>query len=102
MDAKFYQFWFDFIKQTANSQMSSNDFTGWIRQSPGVTDIPDELMVMFKKYYGLDQISADAPDYSKLFESALKKFNNSLTNLHSILDVVPKQDFLDLEKNIMH
>ncbi len=101
MDTKFYQFWNDFIKQAANGQMSSTDFTGWMRHGPDVTEIPDtpdKLTAMFKKYYGLDQMPADAPDYSAMFESASKQFNNSLANLYSILDVVPKQDYLDLEK----
>lgn len=101
MDAKFYQFWSDFIKQAAEGQGNFKDFTGWMRQGPHVNDmpgIPDEMMAMFKKYYGLDQMSADAPDYSTLFESSLKEFNDSLANLYSILEVVPKKDYLDLEK----
>ena len=94
MDAKFIQFWSDFIQQTANSQQGPDDLTGWMS---GV-GIPDEFMAMFKKSYGLDQISVEAPEYSTLFESALKEFDHSLTNFYSMLDVVPKKDYLDLEK----
>ncbi len=96
MDAKFYQFWEDFFKHAVGGQVAPDVLTGWSRL--GGSAMPDELMAMFKKYYGLDQMSAEAPDYSILFESALKEFNQSLTNLYAILDVVPKQDYVDLEK----
>jgi len=94
MDAKFFQFWNDFIQQSASSQLGPEALTGWMTG----TGIPDELMAMFKKSYGLDQMSVDTPEYSTLFESSLKEFNHSLTKLYSLLDVVPKKDFLDLEK----
>lgn len=101
MDAKFYQFWKDFIKQAADGQLGKADFSAWMRPGFGVADlpgIPDELTDLFKKYYGLDQLSADAPDYSALFESALNEFNNSLKNLYAMMDVVPKKDYVELEK----
>ena len=94
MDAKFFQFWNDYIQQTAKSQVGPDYLAGWMSGA----GIPDEFMTMFKKSYGLDQMSADAPEYSKLFESALKEFNHSLTNFYSMLDVVPKKDYLELEK----
>lgn len=95
MDAKFFQFWNDFIqKKSGNSQLGADDLTRWLSGA----GIPDEFMAMFKKSYGLDQMSADTPEYSALFESALKEFNHSLTNFYSILDVVPKIDYLELEK----
>jgi hypothetical protein len=94
MDANFFQFWNDFIQQAKSGQVRTNDVAGWMNG----TGIPDELMEMFKKSYGLDHMSDATPEYSALFESALKDFNHSLTNFYSILDVVSKQDYLDLEK----
>lgn len=94
MDAKFIQFWSDFIQQTGNSQVGAGNLAGWMSGA----GIPDEFMTMFTKSYGLDQMSADTPEYSALFESALKEFNHSLTNFYSILDVVPKKDYLELEE----
>jgi len=95
MDAKFYKFWEDFIKQAGSSQINLTDFSDWMQQGK---DPSDELMKMFKKTYGLDQVSADAPDYSSLFESALREFNDSLENFYSMLDVVPRKDYEALEK----
>jgi hypothetical protein len=94
MDIKFFQFWNDFIQQASKSQAEPDYLAGWMSGA----GIPDEYMAMFKKSYGLDHMSADAPEYSKLFESALKEFNHSLTNFYSMLDVVPKKDYLELEK----
>jgi len=94
MDAKFIQFWSDFIQQTGNSQVGAGDLTGWISGA----GIPDEFMTMFKKSYGLDQMTVDTPEYSTLLESALKEFNHSLSNFFSILYVVPKKDYLELDK----
>ncbi len=94
MDAKFFQFWNDYIQQAPNSQVGPGDLTGWMSGA----GIPDEFMAMFKKSYGLDQMSADTPEYSTLFESALKEFNHSLTNYYAMLDVVPKKDYQELEK----
>ena len=95
MDAKFYKFWGDFIKHAGSSQINLNDFSGWMQQG---TNPSDELMKMFKKTYGLDHVSADSPDYSKLFESALKEFNHSLENFYTMLDVVPRKEYTALEK----
>jgi uncharacterized protein YjgD (DUF1641 family) len=94
MDAKFFQFWNDFIQHTGSSPVGPNNLTGWMSGA----GIPDEFMTMFKKSYGLDHLAMDAPEYSALYESALKEFNHSLSNFHMMLDVVPKHDFLDLEK----
>ena len=95
MDSKFFTFWGDFVQQAVKGQIRSSDLMNLMQQGAGGSD---DVMAMFKKYYGLDQMSADAPDYSVLYQESLRHFNKSLDHLFSILDVVPKKDYSDLEK----
>jgi BMFP domain-containing protein YqiC len=95
MDTKFYQFWGDFVQQALKGQIRSSDLMNLMQQGEGGSD---DVTAMFKKYYGLDQKAADAPDYVTLYQESLKHFNKSLDDLFSILDVVPRKDYLDLEQ----
>ena len=95
MHDKFYQFWSDVALMTARGQIRPNEFTDWMRLG---ANGPEQLMALFKNYYGLTNAAADNPMDSTLFASAMTDFKNSLTDFYSMLDVVPKQDYLDLEK----
>jgi len=95
MDSNFFKFWEKFVQQAVKEQISSPDLMNMLQQGAGGSD---DIMDMFKKYYGLDQMSVEAPDYSELYEESLQHFTKSLNHLFSIMDVVPKKDYLDLEK----
>ncbi|MFZ2630925.1 MAG: hypothetical protein WA081_12990 [Desulfosalsimonadaceae bacterium] len=96
MDDRFYQFWSDVAAKTISGRIRPNEFTDWMRLGGNG---PEQLMAMFKKYYGLTS-GADPMD-STLFESAMANFKKSLTEFYSMLDVVPKQDYLELEKKYL-
>lgn len=98
MDDKFYQFWSDVAAQTASGQIRPDEFTDWMRLGGAGQE---SLMSMFKKYYGLPgsaDNSADNPMDTMMFESAMANFKKSLTAFYALLDVVAKQDYLELEK----
>lgn len=97
MDDKFYQFWSDVAAKTISGQIRPKEFTEWMRLDGSG---PEQLLDMFKKYYGLMGDSEANPMDSTLLKSAMENFKRSLTDFYSMLDVVPKQDYLDLEKKI--
>ncbi|RJP87113.1 MAG: hypothetical protein C4518_12800 [Desulfobacteraceae bacterium] len=98
MDHKFYQFWSDVVAQAVSGQIRPNEFTDWMRLGG---DCPEQLMAMFKKYYGLEHHSTDNPLDSELYKSAMANFKKSMTDFYSMLDVVPKKDYLELEKKYL-
>jgi hypothetical protein len=98
MDDKFYQFWSDVAAKTVSGQIRPNEFTEWMRLGVGG---PEQLMDMFKKHYGLTGAAEANPMDSTLFESAMANFKKSLTDFYAILDVVPKADYLELEKKYL-
>jgi len=98
MDDKFFQFWSDVAARTVSGQIRPNEFTDWMRLGGAG---PENLMSMFKKYYGLPgsaDNSADNPMDTPMFENAMAGFKKSLTAFYAMLDMVPKQDYLELEK----
>jgi len=96
MDAKFYEFWEDFIKKAGSGTIKADALTDWMT---GDIATSGKLTDMFKKIYGLDQVPADAPDYEEMAASAREAFNRSLSNFYAALEVVPKKDYDTLEKN---
>ena len=69
MDTKFFKFWNDFVQQAVKGQIRSSDLMTLMQQGDGGSD---EVMAMFKKYYGLDQKAVDAPDYLTLYQESLQ------------------------------
>ncbi len=53
----------------------------------------DELTEQFKKFYGLDQISENDPDYLALWERSVNDFKNALVQYLALFDVVPKEKY---------
>ena len=96
VEDRFYQFWSDVAAKTISGHIPPNEFTDWMRLGGNG---PEPLMAMFNKYYGLPS-GADSMD-STLFASAMENFKKSLTEFYSMLDVVPKQDYLELKKKYL-
>lgn len=94
MDDKFYQFWSDIAARTASGQISPNEVTEWMRLGGAGSE---SLMPLFKKYYGMQNAVDNSMD-TMMLESSMANFKKSLTVFYSMLDVVPKQDYLELEK----
>ena len=61
MDKNFLEFWGNFFINAAKGQQQLEDMGQWMSQ--GFKGF-EELTAMFRKCYGLDQLSPDAPDYS--------------------------------------
>jgi len=95
MDAKFLDFWGDIIRQMPAGQYQSVDFSAWMNQ--GLKG-PEEVVQLFRKYYGLQDIAKDSDEYPEFVEKALLEFNRSLGFLFDYLEVVPKKEYLSLEK----
>ena len=58
----------------------------------------DELADMFRKFYGLEQLPHDSPDYAKAWEKASENYKTSLNEWLEFMSVVPKKKYLALEK----
>ena len=95
MDAKFYEFWEDFIKKAGSGSVAADVFTDWMTR--GLAS-PGELTDRFKAIYGLDQVTADAPEYEEMAAAAREAFDQSLSNFYAALAVVPKKEYDALEK----
>jgi len=95
MDEKFFKFWGDLINNTVTGTVRFNEFTDFVKQQGSASG---SISNMFKKYYGLETMDETSPEYSTVFQEAVTHFNDALGNFYSAMDVVPKKDYLDLEK----
>jgi len=95
MDRHFLEFWGNFFLSAARGQKNMEDMGNWIRK--GFYGF-EELNAMFRKFYGLDRIDKDSPDYLNLWEKAAEDFKKSFKDYLSLLGVVPKEEYLSLLK----
>jgi hypothetical protein len=56
----------------------------------------EEMSSMFRKFYGLENIEKDAPEYIKTWQKATEEFQNTFREYMSMVGVVPKEDYISL------
>ena len=89
------EFWGTFLINAAKGQKQLEDMTRWM--SRGFNGF-DELTDMFRKFYGLEQLPHNSPDYAKAWEKASENYKTSLNEWLEFMSVVPKKKYLALEK----
>lgn len=95
MDDKNLEFMGNFFLNAAKCRKQMEDFFKLSRQ--GFKGF-EEMSAMFKKFYGLENLEKNAPDYSKAMQNAAEEFQNSLRQYLKMLGVVPKEDYISLVK----
>jgi len=100
MDKSFLEFWSHLMKAGALNPSELNQMSKWMQ---GGFSGPDTLSPLFKKAYGLDQVSESLPDYTRLAQEAVSSFQESLKTFVSSIGVssigmVPKETHLALIK----
>ncbi|MBE9544556.1 MAG: hypothetical protein IMF02_08700 [Proteobacteria bacterium] len=95
MDKQFLEFWGNLLLNAAKSQKQLEDMTQWIGR--GFSGF-DELTDMFRKFYGLEGLALDSPDYPKAWEKASENFKTSFNDWLAFMKVVPEREHTALEK----
>lgn len=93
MDKQFLEFWGNFLINVAKGQQQLEEMTQWMGQ--GFSCFED-LAGMFKKFYGMERLPEDTPDYFKTWERAGKDFQKSFKEYLSLMGVVSKDEHLAL------
>lgn len=58
----------------------------------------EDLSAMFQKFYGLNHLKADTPDYTNAWEKAAEDFQKSFKDYLSLFNLVPRHEYLALVK----
>ena len=95
MDTHFLEFWGNFLINAAKGQKQLEDMSKWMQQ--GFKGF-DELTAMFTKFYGLEHMGKDSPDYMATWKKASEDFIKSFKEYLSLMGVVPKEEHLALVK----
>ena len=95
MDKQFLEFWGNFLINVAKGQKHLEDMSQWINQ--GLQGF-DELTAMFTKFYGLEHMEKDSPDYMATWRKASQDFSKSFQDHLLLMGVVPKDKHLALVK----
>jgi hypothetical protein len=93
MDKNFLEFWGNLLINAAKGQRQLEDLTKWAAQGlKGFEDFSD----MFRKFYRLDGMDEDSPEYLKQWQHAAGKFQDSFKEYLGLMGVVPKEEHLAL------
>jgi hypothetical protein len=95
MEKHFLEFWGNLLLQAAKGQKHLEDLSQW--SSRGFLNFGD-LTALFRKFYGLDQLEPDSPNYLKMWEKAEEDFRDSFRDYLSLLGVVPREEYVELAK----
>ena len=95
MDRQFLEFWGNYLLSVARGQKQLEDVTRWIHG--GFSGV-DELTALFKKYYGLEEQSQDAPESSAAWKKAAADFKKSFGDYFSIMGWVSKDEYQILKE----
>jgi len=95
VDKQFLEFWGNFLINAAKGQRQLEDMSKWINQ--GLEGF-DELTAMFTKFYGLEHMEKDSPDYMATWKKASEDFSKSFKDYLLLMGVVPKDKHLTLVK----
>ena len=95
MDEKYLEFLGNFFLSAAKAQKQMDDLMLMSKQ--GFKGFED-MSAMFRRFYGLDKMEKDAPEYMKTWEKASEEFQKSFKEYLNMMGVVPKEDYIALVK----
>jgi len=103
MDNNFLELFGNILIGASRGKKQVDEMMRWVQKSvsasaTGVYELP----AMFKKFYGLDQISERSAEYKLMAEKAVQDFQNSLKEYVTLLGMIPndqtvsRDEFLNL------
>jgi hypothetical protein len=93
MDENFLEFWGNFLLSAARKKKQVDDMSTWMQK--GLSNFED-FAGMFRKFYGLDQLSEPGTGYKRMTEKAMYDFQKSVKSYMGSMEFVPKREHLDL------
>lgn len=93
MDDKYLEFFGNLFLSAAKSQKQMEDLFKLSRQ--GFKGF-EEISAMFRKFYGLENIEKDAPEYIKAWHNAGVEFQKRYKEYLALIGVVPKEEYIGL------
>jgi hypothetical protein len=93
VDEKYLEFLGNLFLSAAKNRKQMEDFIKLSRQ--GFKGI-EEMSAIFRKFYGLENIEKDAPEYIKTWQNATEEFQNTFREYLAMVGCVSKEDYLSL------
>jgi hypothetical protein len=93
VDDKYLEFLGNLFLSAAKSQKQMEDLFKLSRQ--GFKGF-EEMSTMFRKFYGLENIEKDTPEYIKSWRNAGEEFQKAFREYLTMVGVVPKEDYISL------
>ena len=93
MDDKYLEFLGNLFLSAAKNKKQMEDLLKLSRQ--GFKGF-EEMAAMFRKFYGLENIEKDAPEYIKHWRNATEEFQNTFREYMAMMGVVPREDYIKL------
>ena len=100
MDKNFFEIWGQLFLNAARTQKQMEDFNLWMTQGQRSFE---QMMSLFKKPYSQDAPEGDreeTADYIKAYKQSMEVFQESFREYLAMFDMVPKADYLVLEKKV--
>jgi hypothetical protein len=95
MDKQFMEFWGNAFLSVAKGQQQFEDLVKWL--SGSFKEFQD-ITALFSRFYGLDAMTKDTPDYYAIWEKAMGDFRGSFQEFLTMMDFVPRKDYIDLAR----
>ncbi|MBW1659362.1 MAG: hypothetical protein JRJ48_02570 [Deltaproteobacteria bacterium] len=95
MDKQFLEFWGNWLLGAARGRQQLEDMIQWVEQ--GFSGF-DELSAMFRRFYGLEKLAPDSPQYPQAWQKASENFKTAFNEWLACMQVVPRREHLALEK----
>ena len=95
MDKQFLEFWGNAFLSVAKGQQQLDDFVKWL--SGSFREFQD-ITALFNRFYGLDAMPKDTPDYFAIWEKAMGEFRGSFQEFLAMMDFVSRKDYIDLSR----
>ena len=97
MDANFLEFFGQMLIQTAKGQRQMDQFGQWMQQGLRITSMP-EFNDYFNQIYGLNDITKESGQYTKLIQKAQADFLTAYGEFTGLLGLVPEKKYEALQQ----
>ncbi len=93
VDRHFLELWGNLLINAAKGQKQIEELAQWISQ--GLKGF-EGLSAIFRRYYGLNGLDQESPDYPKAWHKAVHDFQRSFEDYLNLMGVVSKDEHLTL------
>jgi hypothetical protein len=93
VDEKYLEFLGNLFLSAAKNQKQMDDLVKLSRQ--GFKGF-EEMSAMFRKFYGLENIEKDTPEYITTWRNATEEFQKTIKECMTMVGGVPREDYINL------